>query len=222
MVNKYLICIISALAISISCFAQNEISQTTVKAIVDNPQSGRFRVTGHYHETYDYSKLLFSIEDEKYVIPVKLVKKDLGAENRFRSLELHNIDVITIEGNIDRIPVNYEYYYGLSDAVIVDVIKGELPSFNGGNLSRFSEWVNSKLNYPEEAKENGLQGRVLLSFTIKADGTLTDIKVLRGVDPVLDKEAVKVVSQSPKWKPCLLNGQPIDYSIKFPVIFQLR
>ena len=222
MAKKYFICIISALFISILCFAQNEISQTTVKAIVENPQYGRFRVTGHYYETFDYHKLLFSIEDEEYVIPIQLVKKDLGAENRFRSLELKKTDIITIEGKIDKISVNYEYYYGLSDAVIVDIIKGESPSFNGGGLNMFSEWVNSRLNYPKEAKENGIQGRVLLSFTIKADGTLTDIKVLRGVDPVLDKEAVRVVSQSPKWKPCLSNGQPVDCGFQFPVIFQLR
>ena len=202
--------------------AHNDISQITVKEIVENPRPGRFRVSGHYYETFDYKNLLLSIEEEQYVIPVRLVKKDLGAENRFRSLNLNKKDIITIEGDIERISVNYEYFYGLTDAVIVDVVKSVSPSFNGGDLNTFSEWVNSRLNYPQVAKENGLQGRVLLSFTIKSDGRLTDIKVVRGVDPVLDKEAVRVVSMSPRWKPGLSNGEPIDYTFSFPVIFQLR
>ena len=77
----------------------------------------------------------------------------------------------------------------------------EKPSFNGGDANEFSKWVNSKLVYPEIAKENGVQGRVTLQFTVNADGTVSNVKVLRGVDSSLDKEAVRVVSSSPKWKP---------------------
>ena len=77
----------------------------------------------------------------------------------------------------------------------------EKPSFNGGDANEFSKWVNSKLVYPEIAKENGVQGRVTLQFTVEADGRVTNVKVLRGVDDSLDKEAVRVVSSSPKWKP---------------------
>ena len=77
----------------------------------------------------------------------------------------------------------------------------EKPSFNGGDANEFSKWVNSRLVYPEIAKENGVQGRVTLQFTVNADGTVSNVKVLRGVDSSLDKEAVRVVSSSPKWKP---------------------
>ena len=77
----------------------------------------------------------------------------------------------------------------------------EKPSFQGGDANQFSKWVNQKLVYPEIAKENGVQGRVTLQFTVEKDGSVTKVKVLRGVDPSLDKEAVRVVSQSPKWKP---------------------
>ena len=75
----------------------------------------------------------------------------------------------------------------------------EKPSFNGGDANEFSKWVNSRLVYPEIAKENGVQGRVTLQFTVNADGTVSNVKVLRGVDSSLDKEAVRVVSSSPKW-----------------------
>ena len=98
----------------------------------------------------------------------------------------------------------------------------EKPSFNGGDANQFSTWVNKRLVYPEIAKENGVQGRVTLQFTIEKDGSLTKIKVLRGVDPSLDKEAVRVVSSSPKWKPGKQRGKPVRVSYTVPINFQLQ
>lgn len=98
----------------------------------------------------------------------------------------------------------------------------EKPSFNGGDANEFSKWVNSKLVYPEIAKENGVQGRVTLQFTVNADGTVSNVKVLRGVDSSLDKEAVRVVSSSPKWKPGKQRDHAVKVTYTFPVIFQLR
>ena len=98
----------------------------------------------------------------------------------------------------------------------------EKPSFQGGDANQFSKWVNSRLVYPEIAKENGVQGRVTLQFTVEKDGTVTKVKVLRGVDPSLDKEAVRVVSMSPKWKPGKQRDRAGPVTYTFPVIFQLR
>ena len=98
----------------------------------------------------------------------------------------------------------------------------EKPSFNGGDANEFSKWVNSKLQYPEIAKENGVSGRVTLQFTVEADGRVTNVKVLRGVDESLDKEAVRVVSSSPKWKPGKQRDRAVKVTYTFPVIFQLR
>lgn len=98
----------------------------------------------------------------------------------------------------------------------------EKPSFNGGDANEFSKWVNSKLVYPEIAKENGVQGKVTLQFTVNADGTVSNVKVLRGVDSSLDKEAVRVVSSSPKWKPGKQRDRAVKVTYTFPVIFQLR
>ena len=74
----------------------------------------------------------------------------------------------------------------------------------------------------EIAKENGVQGRVTLQFTVEADGRVTNVRVLRGVDPSLDKEAVRVVSSSPKWKPGKQRDRAVKVTYTFPVIFQLR
>ena len=98
----------------------------------------------------------------------------------------------------------------------------EKPSFQGGDANQFSKWVNSRLEYPEIAKENGVQGRVTLQFTVEKDGSVTKVKVLRGVDPSLDKEAVRVVSMSPKWSPGNQRDRAVPVTYTFPVIFQLR
>ena len=98
----------------------------------------------------------------------------------------------------------------------------EKPSFMGGDANQFSVWVNKRLVYPEIAKENGVQGRVTLQFTVEKDGSVTKVKVLRGVDPSLDKEAVRVVSMSPKWTPGKQRDRAVPVTYTFPVYFQLR
>lgn len=96
------------------------------------------------------------------------------------------------------------------------------PSFMGGGPNEFTKWVNERLVYPEIAKENGVQGRVTLQFTVEKDGRVTNVKVLRGVDSSLDKEAVRVVSSSPKWTPGRQRDRAVKVTYTFPVIFQLR
>ena len=96
------------------------------------------------------------------------------------------------------------------------------PKFNGGDPTEFTKWVNKNLVYPEIAKENGVQGRVTLQFTVNPDGSVSNVKVLRGVDESLDKEAVRVVSKSPKWTPGKQRDRAVKVTYTFPVIFQLR
>ena len=103
----------------------------------------------------------------------------------------------------------------------VSQIEEELPTFMGGSANRFSYWVNAHLEYPEIAKENKIQGRVLVQFTVDTDGSVTNVKVLEGSDPSLNKEAVRVVSNSPKWTPGTQDGKPVRVSYTFPVIFSL-
>jgi protein TonB len=98
----------------------------------------------------------------------------------------------------------------------------EKPKFQGGDANDFTRWVNSRLQYPEIAKENGVQGRVTLQFTVNADGSVSNVKVLRGVDPSLDQEAVRVVSSSPNWTPGRQRDRAVKVTYTFPVVFQLR
>ncbi len=98
----------------------------------------------------------------------------------------------------------------------------EKPSFHGGDANEFSKWVNANLIYPKEAKDRSIQGRVTLNFTVTRTGKVKDVKVLRGVDPLLDNEALRVVSASPDWTPGNQKGRMVDVTYTFPVIFELR
>ena len=95
------------------------------------------------------------------------------------------------------------------------------PSFNGGDTKEFTEWVNSHIVYPESEKANGTEGRVTLNITIGADGSIKDVSVIRGTGTELDKEAVRVVSSSPKWAPGRQKGVPVNVSFMYPVMFSL-
>ena len=97
------------------------------------------------------------------------------------------------------------------------------PTFQGGDAGhKFAEWVNAHLTYPAAAKASGAQGRVTLQFTIYPDGKLRDAKVLRGTNPELDAEALRVISASPDWTPGYVKGEPVKVTYVFPVIFKLK
>jgi TonB family protein len=97
------------------------------------------------------------------------------------------------------------------------------PKFNGGDAEKlFREYANSKIVYPKEAIEKGIMGRVFTQFVIDTDGSITDIKVLRGVDPLLDEEVVRVVKTSPKWTPGESDGKKVKVKYQFPFLFQLN
>lgn len=98
----------------------------------------------------------------------------------------------------------------------------EKPTFRGEDSDEFSRWVNQRLEYPKNAKQNFIQGRVTLTFTVAKDGSVKDVEVLKSANEYLDQEAVRVVSSSPKWTPGRIDGQPVAVKYTFPVIFQLR
>ena len=99
----------------------------------------------------------------------------------------------------------------------------EKPTFLGGDpMSEFPKWVMKNMTYPEVARENGISGRVYIEFVVEKDGRVSNVRVLRGVDASLDKEAVRVVSSSPKWSPGKQRDKAVRFKFQVPVIFQLR
>ena len=98
----------------------------------------------------------------------------------------------------------------------------EKPTFNGGDANEFTKWVNTHIQYPQIAQEMSIQGKVTLQFTIEKDGSLQNVKVLSTPDESLSKEAVRVVSSSPKWKPGRQRDRAVKVTYTFPVVFKLR
>lgn len=96
-----------------------------------------------------------------------------------------------------------------------------MPQFPGGPTGLI-KYLSEKLVYPKLAEKNGIQGRVITSFVVNKDGSITDVKVVRSVDSLLDKEAVRVVSSMPKWIPGTLNGKAVRVKYHIPVTFRLH
>ncbi len=104
----------------------------------------------------------------------------------------------------------------------VFVIVEDMPKFQGGDQNTFRNWIQQNLRYPEIAQENGISGKVYVQFAVNSKGEVVDVKVVRGVDPSLDKEAVRVVSSSPKWEPGKQRGKPVKVQFTFPIVFVLQ
>ena len=94
-----------------------------------------------------------------------------------------------------------------------------MPTFKGGNESKFAEWVSKRTNYPQVAIDNKIRGTVYLTFIVEKDGSVSNVTVIKGVHPLLDKEAVKAISESPKWSPGLQRGQPVRVRFQIPISF---
>lgn len=97
----------------------------------------------------------------------------------------------------------------------------EMPKFPGGELE-LRKFIANNVEYPEVAKENGIQGRIFVSFVINKKGEVERAKIVRGVDPSLDKEALRVINSLPKWTPGSQRGKPVYVSFTVPIYFQLN
>ncbi len=95
-----------------------------------------------------------------------------------------------------------------------------MPTFRGGDLTKFREWVGKRTNYPEEAINAKLRGTVFLTFIVEKDGSVSNVTVIKGVHPLLDEEAIKAISESPKWSPGLQRGQPVRVRFQIPLTFR--
>lgn len=95
----------------------------------------------------------------------------------------------------------------------------EMPQFKGGD-GVMMDYINKNIVYPTEAKEKGILGRVVCTFTVERDGSISDIKVVKSVDPLLDKEAIRLIQSMPKWKPGKQGGKTVRVKYTLPVTFR--
>ena len=108
----------------------------------------------------------------------------------------------------------------VEETKVFDVVE-EMPQFPGGQAALL-EYLAKNIKYPVVAEENGVQGRVIVTFVVERDGSITDVKVVKSVDPSLDKEATRVVKSMPKWQPGKQNGSAVRVKYTVPVQFRLQ
>ena len=106
----------------------------------------------------------------------------------------------------------------VEESKVFDVVE-EMPQFPGGPSALF-EYLSKNIKYPVVAEENGVQGRVIVTFVVERDGSITDVKVVKSVDPSLDKEAQRVVKSMPHWIPGKQNGSAVRVKYTVPVTFE--
>ena len=207
---------------------------TPLKTFMEECVSGSYTLQARFNKVQDAEALLILIEDKGYLIPVKLSADSAPDLSAFEKGE-----TLMVRGDLASLYVWGDGYKGLANAVVlqskmdVPVEKNgdytpdefrtveQMPSFQGGNIDTFAKWVHGKLKYPKKAAANGISGRVLVGFTVTRSGKVADVKVLKGIDPDLDKEAVRVVKKSPKWVPGRAKGNAVDVSFSIPIVFKL-
>ena len=153
----------------------------------------------------------------KTVEVLNIVDNDVDIQDELK-IEDSEADDNTI---IDVAPVVVQKEEEEEDDAEVFSIVEDMPEFPGGEVA-LRNWIGSHIEYPTIAQENGIQGKVYVSFVIGKDGSVSNVAIARGVDPSLDKEAVRVVKSMPKWRPGMQRGKPVNVSYTVPINFQLQ
>jgi protein TonB len=156
----------------------------------------------------------------KYAPPVVV-------EEAQEDVQLAIVDDLKDNLSNEPVPETIDVVAAPEDQVIVEdepafVFVEEAATFQGGSLETFRDWVQKNLVYPPVAVENGIFGRVTVQFAVNSRGEVVDVKILRGVDPSLDKETIRVIISSPKWGAAKQGGRAVKQQFVMPVIFQLQ
>ena len=147
---------------------------------------------------------------------IDIVEDDTDIEEQ---LEIEYVEADVENREVQNYDYDGEYDPDATGEDDVFVTVEDMPVFPGGDITK---WINKHVKYPMIAQENGVQGKVIVQFVVGKDGTVGDIKVVRGVDSSLDQEAVRVIKSMPKWKAGKQRGVPVKVSFTVPINFQLK
>ena len=197
-----------------------------------------------------YDRNVATISNNFNVLPLKLRIKMMNKKRTNRWLRVKYLLIVPVAAaalvacNLDKQPnsSNENEGEGLPDTIAVTVdrqlgvdtvaVEGspsdgyfdfveQVPEFPGGRVE-LMKFLQNTVKYPKEAQDKGIQGKVLVQFVVKSDGTVTDAKVVNSVDPLLDNEALRVVKAMPKWKPGMQSGKAVNVKYNIPVSFRLQ
>jgi protein TonB len=149
---------------------------------------------------------------------IKIVDDDVNIEDEL-NLQTTEADQQT-EVSIDAFVEDEKEEESEGGQIFVKV--EDMPEFKGKGIGAFRNYIQRNIEYPTIAAENGIEGTVFLKFVVEKDGSISNVRVLRGVDPALDKEAVKTVENAPEWEPGKQRGKPVRVSFSIPIVFQLE
>ena len=191
------------------------------------------------HKSYDKREIDPSLLRQTEVVEEEMVEITKQEEQKPQpvempkqttQLEIVNDDVevedIEINAEMDQNEVMEEYVAPeIEDDEVVEqevfTIVEEMPSYPGGEAKMY-EYLGKNIKYPQIARESGIQGRVFVNYVVEPDGSVSNVKVLRGIGGGCDEEAMRVVKAMPKWKPGKQRGKAVRVSYTLPVVFKLQ
>jgi protein TonB len=151
----------------------------------------------------------------KKVVQINIVDDEVEVEDDLL-IDVEADDETEIE---EYIPIEVEEEV-VEEAPIFTVVES-MPEFKGG-MKKLYEYLGNNIKYPVMAKESGIQGKVYVTFVVERDGSITDVRVLRGIGGGCDEEAVRVVQSMPNWTPGMQRGKPVRVQYNLPVRFTLQ
>ena len=191
------------------------------------------------HKSYDKREIDESLRNREVVLDEEMVEitkqeeqkpQPVETPQQTTQLEIVDDDVETedlnINAEVEQNEVIEEYVAPevveeeVSETEIFQIVE-EMPSFPGGE-GKLMEYVAKNIKYPQIARETGIQGRVFVGFVVEPDGSISNVKLLRGIGGGCDEEAMRVIKSLPKWKPGKQRGKPVRVSYQIPVFFKLQ
>ena len=191
------------------------------------------------HKSYDKREIDSSLFNREVALDEEMVEitkqeeqkpQPVEAPQQTTQLEIVDDDVETedlnINAEVEQNEVIEEYVAPevveeeVSETEIFQIVE-EMPSFPGGE-GKLMEYVAKNIKYPQIARETGIQGRVFVGFVVEPDGSISNVKLLRGIGGGCDEEAMRVIKSLPKWKPGKQRGKPVRVSYQIPVFFKLQ
>lgn len=188
-------------------------------------------------DVYDIEHVMFSVAEGGDTLKVQLGGKAKLVSSEFCSLDVRVGDTLTVAGirnpkkkrkqndpeMISARILSHVFAADHDEKPVYGFSLEVKPTFLGGGTRNFSNWVTSRLVYPEESKNFGSKGTCLFRFTIDKCGEMVDIELITSSgDPLLDAEAYRVIRSAPAWTPGYIRGKPVEVTYRFPVVFELR
>ncbi|MFA5817237.1 MAG: energy transducer TonB [Bacteroidales bacterium] len=166
----------------------------------------------------ELQKLAEPPKPKTVIIDLKIVEDDVKLEDNldFDAFDANQNDAIKIATVVGNTKEEED-----EDKTVFQIVE-DMPSFQGGTIENFRNYIQETVKYPQLAMENSISGTVYVSFVVNRRGEVSNINIVRGVDPSLDEAVISALKNAPKWEPGKQRGKPVNVSFSIPVKFILN